>query len=217
MGVGREAEVCPRCHPRQAQEFRTNLTMAPKEQMLELYQFGQISPVENPSDQSFVYGTEMPLTPTLISLAPRQLPAGGFGVPAVPCTRCTPCGWRGGKEHFWGMFPSSEGFQGKDGASAPWGPGDWGWMSGAALAPTSSRGVLGVLVVQGALGGSGIFHQPPARAHPQPRLCSSWMLCPAWVLFLPLPHISGSFLALSLALSSCCVSATIKIAEEVPK
>lgn len=48
-------------------------------------------------------------------------------------------------------------------------------------------------------------------------VCSSWMLCPAWVLFLPLPHISGWFLALSLALSSCCVSATIKIAEEALK
>lgn len=206
MGVGREAEVCPRCHPRQAQEFRTNLTMAPKEQMLELYQFGQISPVENPSDQSFVYGTEMPLTPTLISLAPRQLPAGGFGVPAVPCTRCTPCGWRGGKEHFWGMFPSSEGFQGKDGASAPWGPGDWGWMSGAALAPTSSRGVLGVLVVQGAPGWSGIFHQPPARAHPQSRLLLLGAVPSLGFIFAAAPHfglVPCPFSGLVLLLCFC--------------
>lgn len=53
--------------------------------------------------------------------------------------------------------------------------------------------------------------------------CDEWqrsqpLLCPGWDLFfLPLPHISSSFLALSLALSSCCVSAATKIAKEVLK
>lgn len=114
---------------------------------------GKFPPLKSPLDQSFVYGTEMPFTPSLISLAPRQLPAGGFGVLAVPCTRCTPrCRVGGeGQRAFLGSFPSSEGFQGRDGASAPWGPGEWGWMS----APAAAQGILGVLVVQGAPEGLG--------------------------------------------------------------
>lgn len=49
------------------------------------------------------------------------------------------------------------------------------------------------------------------------RCCLSFLVGLYFNFFVPLPHILSSFLALSLALPSSCVSAAVKIAQEVLK
>lgn len=70
----------------------------------------------------------------------------------------------------------------------------------------AARGVLGVLVVQGAPGGSGIFHQPPARAHPQSRLLLLDAVPSLGFIFASAPHfglVPCPFSGLVLLLCFC--------------